>query len=391
MLQIDGKYSSSVAIVVVGFNRLNGLKRLLYSLERADYPNEDIPLVISIDCSGNHGVYDFVREYRWPHGKKFLNIQEERLGLKNHIIQCGDLTKYFEAVILLEDDLYVSSQFYNYTLRALEKYGNSEKIAQIALYKNEMNGYVGLPLEIEASGYDSFLIQATCSWGECWNRRMWKDFKNSLPLIDESQIQMCDMPKQIKGWTRAWSKFFYTFIINADKYVLYPMTSLTTNFNDAGGEHGSSGNFVQVPLLMNPIQFRMPDISSLSAYDVFYNNLKLYKHLGMTKDELCLDIYGFNPNINNRRYLLSTKQYPFKIIREYGLDMRPIESNILCDIPGKGIFLYDTTYADNKYSARGKYSEFLVEYFCKGLNPLLMLKEAIRIYYCKAKGKLSKK
>ena len=100
-----------IAIVVVGYNRLNSIKRLLQSLLDANYSHHDIPLVISIDCSGDEELYNFVIDFRWPFGDKYVNIQKERLGLKSHIFQCGDLTKLFKAVVLLEDDLYASHSF----------------------------------------------------------------------------------------------------------------------------------------------------------------------------------------------------------------------------------------------------------------------------------------
>ena len=103
-----------IAIVVVGYNRLKALKRLLNSLNDAHYDTNDVPLVISIDASGERALYDYVESYRWLHGDKYVNIQAERLGLKAHIIQCGDLTHYFKAVALFEDDLWVSPYFYHY-------------------------------------------------------------------------------------------------------------------------------------------------------------------------------------------------------------------------------------------------------------------------------------
>ena len=126
-----------VAIVCVGYNRIKSLSRLLNSLLCAKYPNNDIPLVISIDCSGDQSLYNYVREFKWPYGNKYVNIQEVRLGLKNHIYQCGDLTKYFKAIILLEDDLVVSPVFYSYVLQSLNVYSEEPRIAEISLYKNE--------------------------------------------------------------------------------------------------------------------------------------------------------------------------------------------------------------------------------------------------------------
>ena len=49
-----------IAVVVVGYNRLLSIKRLLESLERAEYPIDDVPLVISIDCSGDNDLYNYL-------------------------------------------------------------------------------------------------------------------------------------------------------------------------------------------------------------------------------------------------------------------------------------------------------------------------------------------
>ena len=71
------------AIVSVGYNRLPSQKRLLEMLVKADYEGyKNVPLVISIDCSGDEDLYDFARHFEWPHGDKYVIIREERMGLK---------------------------------------------------------------------------------------------------------------------------------------------------------------------------------------------------------------------------------------------------------------------------------------------------------------------
>lgn len=96
-----------IAIVVVGYNRLYPIQRLLKSLEAANYRESDIPLVLSIDCGGNDDLNSYVNGYKWPFGEKYVIVHEKRLGLKQHIFSCGDLTKYFKGIILLEDDIYM--------------------------------------------------------------------------------------------------------------------------------------------------------------------------------------------------------------------------------------------------------------------------------------------
>lgn len=206
-LRAENQNKSKVAIVCVGFNRIKSIKRLLESVLNAEYPSNDIPLVISIDCSGDIELYEYVKSIEWPYGQKYVNIQTKRLGLKDHIYQCGDLTDYFKAIILLEDDLYVSPHFYSYTLKVLEAYGDDKRIAQISLYKNERNGYVGLPFVNIQNGADVFLMQDVSTWGECWTKSMWDSFKQWRDSHTEKDILKIDMPYTIKRWTRAWSKY----------------------------------------------------------------------------------------------------------------------------------------------------------------------------------------
>lgn len=256
-----------LAIVVVGYNKVEGLKRLLSALNDSYYESQDIPLVISIDASGNEDVYNLVRDFRWDHGTKYLNFEDNRLGLKNHIFQCASLTKYFDGVIILEDDLFVSPYFYHYSTSVLNKYGSEEKVAGIALFKNEFNGFTGVPLQHIHNGYDVFAWQSVCSWGEIWNERMWNDFSEWLAQWEE-RFDEIDMPNRIKGWTRAWSKYVYAYIIEKDKYYIYPHEPVTTNFNDAGGEHGGGNNSIfQVSLLQGKKDYRLGDFTELEKYD----------------------------------------------------------------------------------------------------------------------------
>ena len=97
-----------IAVVVVGYNRSDSMRRILGSLAKADYKEKDIPLVISIDHSGREEVEQVAREFQWNYGPKEVICHKERLGLRKHIISCGDLTRRYGAVMILEDDLYVS-------------------------------------------------------------------------------------------------------------------------------------------------------------------------------------------------------------------------------------------------------------------------------------------
>ena len=336
------------AIVSVGYNRLNSQRRLLESVKKADFSNYDsVPLVISIDCSGDEKLYDFAKNFEWPYGEKYVILREKRMGLKEHILECGDLTKYFKGVILLEDDLCVAKNFYNYTVQMDQVYGDCEKVASISLYSNEMNGYCWLPLIRLRNESDVFADQAVSTWGEAWNTRMWTEFREWLAKTDIPWEQI-DMPHQIKEWTKAWSKFFDAYMVLEDKYSIFPYTSLTTNFSDAGEHGGANNTIVQVSLQQGCKQYATLPFEKLVKYDVYSNNLLLPEVLGIPRKDICLDLYGVRPNDNNCRYYLTVKRLPYKVVKSYGLFMRPQELNVIEDIPGNNIFLYDTSEKDSR-------------------------------------------
>lgn len=382
-------FKDKIAIVVVGYNRLHGIKRLLDSANKAHYIDNNIPLVISIDASGDQELYDFANNYQWKHGDKFVNIEKERLGLKKHIFQCGELTQFFKGIILLEDDLFVSPEFYNYASASLEKYGNNDNVAGIAFYSNEFNGFVGLPFHPLNNGSDCFAIQTVCSWGQMWNERMWSAFKAWLEMWDENFAPL-DMPETIKKWDRAWSKYFYAYIILNNKYFIFPYVSLSTNFNDGAGEHGSSSSpFVQVHLQYGHKQYLFMDFCELVKYDIYLQNIDLYDKLGINRTELSLDLYGQKlADGKSAKYILSTQKLDMKVVQSFGLAMRPIELNVIEDISGKGIYLYETEGAIiPKYSV----SEQMIDYMLAWFNKSILSKYCIKYHLNRVIGKFWKK
>ncbi|GAY76206.1 hypothetical protein NBRC111894_1760 [Sporolactobacillus inulinus] len=72
----------------------------------------------------------------------------------------------------------------------------------------------------------------------------------------------------------------------------------------------------------------------------------LERYLNFKPEDLCVDIYGQKP-LNNRKYLLTTKIYDYKVIKSFALEMRPQEANIINNIIGNSIFLYNTAIKNN--------------------------------------------
>ncbi|MCD8241542.1 MAG: glycosyltransferase [Lachnospiraceae bacterium] len=331
-----------IAIVAVGYNRPDSMRRLLSSLAEAQYDYEEIPLVISIDQSGEDDVAEVADAFCWQHGTKKVLRHPERLGLRRHIISCGDLTEQYGAVMILEDDLYVSPDFYNYAMQTLEKYGSHPRIAGIALNtRRELleSSYPFFPLH---TGYDVYFQQFASSWGQVWNRRMWTDFRvwyDAHPVLPEN----VNVPLTVLHYPdTSWAKFYQCYVVEQDKYYVFSYDSLSTNFGDAG-EHFDSGSAAyQSVLFYGTKHYRMPDFDEGVKYDIYGEPLGLGRYLGVPDGELTCDLWGRKQKASYKRYLLSCCGRPYKKLRQYSMSMKPLELNVIRQIPGSDLTLYDT-------------------------------------------------
>ena len=354
---------AKITLVVVGYNRADSIRRILYSLSRADYSYSNIRLVISLDYSGNEEVSRSAEDFEWKYGEKIVLCHPERLGLRRHIISCGDLTEKYGAVMILEDYLYVSPDFYNYAMRALDKYGEHPQIAGIALStKRELleSTFPFFPLR---NGYDVFFQQFATSWGQVWNERMWSTFREWYGRHPELPWHK-DVPESVLNYPEtSWAKFYQTYIVDTGKYFVYSYDSLTTNFGDAGQHFGSVSSSAQSVLFYGKRDYRMPEFENGIKYDIYGEPVGLGGYLGVPEEELTCDMWGRKRKEAYSRYVLSCRRLPYKVRKTFGMQMKPMELNVMEEIQGEGLFLYDTSFAaEDKEEASEHVHLRLLEY-----------------------------
>ena len=339
------------ALIVVGYKRINGLARLLNSLNTAEYFGEEPTLIISIDNSGDNTVELFAKDFKWHHGEKRIKTYAERQGLREHILKCGDMVDEFDAVAILEDDLYVSQGFFAYMKAAVEKYYDDERIAGISLYNYCWNENVGLPFQAAKSEYDGYFIQTSQSWGQVWMRKQWRAFRewykdNAGEIENDGTI-----PQVVVNWpASSWKKYHIKYCVTKDKYMVFPYESVSTCFSEVGEHCQRRDTFFQVPLLYGvKKEYMLPDLEDNKAvkYDVYFERLLAGEMIGdISGDDICVDLYGSKIDVRNR-YLLTTKNQSYKIVNKYGLCLKPQEENVFREIKGDEIFLYDTSFINN--------------------------------------------
>lgn len=331
------------AIVVVAYNRANSLKRILKFISKGFYPEGNIPLIISIDKGNNDDVIKIANDFEWTHGDKQVICHEVNLGLRAHIIECASRSREYGSVIILEDDLLVSPNFYNYVQAALAYSEDKDYIGGISLYNHQYNVHTSDPFWPVEDGYDNWYFQFASSWGEAWSYKQWQRFYDWYVVNKDVHLESDNFPPYVAAWSsKSWLKYFIKYLIESDKYFLYPRISLTSNCSDKG-EHaiGGDNTAFQVPLLYaNKSTYNFSSIQDSKAiYDAFYENMKLTDELAC--GPVTVDLYGYKP-VCNTRYLLSSKLLDYKIVTSYNCSMRPHEMNVLEGLAGEDLFLYDT-------------------------------------------------
>lgn len=329
-----------IAICVIAFNRLASLKRLLSSLDNAVYPCT-VKLYISVDKSDTNAVEKCAEEYIWKFGDKEVILHEENLGLRKHVINCGNLLKKHDAVIMLEDDIIVAPGFMLFARAAVEEYANRKEIAGISLYSFHINYHSTQPFIPLKEDSDVFMMQNAQSWGQVWMREAWNEFKVWYDENSGEFGMMPHLPSSICGWSnKSWLKYHTRYCIEKDKYFIYPYISYTSCFSDVGEHVKDSTPLFQTPMSLE-IEIRS-HFHPTVKYDTYFENQRIYEWLGMSHDELCIDYYGDSGNRKACRYWLSRLLLPFKVVKSFGLQLRPYELNIRYSVAGNDLFLYDT-------------------------------------------------
>jgi hypothetical protein len=338
------------AVVVCAYNRPQALARLLASLKKAYYPpGANIPLHISIDRSEagiSPEVLEVANQFNWLNGKKIVAPQSHHLGLVEHINYCGGLSQEYGAIILLEDDLFVSNSYYAFTNQALEFYCDDKRVAGISLYNLWFNGYTHnpfLPVQDEA---DIFFLQIPYTQGQAFTADQWAQFAfwqaNSNVMVSlQDKIHEMFLHFNADDWFPTRTKY----LIETDRFFVFPRVSLATGFGDAGTHFTRSSSFFQVPLQAEKKFFSLISLEDSNAvYDSFFEilpdrldrlvptfqNYAYEVDLNGTKSKRVLEMS------QDANFVLTTRSSRSPIY-SYAKAMRPLEANIIEEIPGDEI------------------------------------------------------
>jgi len=326
-------------IIIPAYSRAESLVRLLSALKRAIYPPSGVKLIISLDGGATQEVINVAREFSFASGTVQVITREKNLGLREHILWCGDQSLQYGSVIVLEDDLYVDPYFYIFAASSLRHYNSDPTVAGIALYSPEFNEFAGVPFRPAISGLAVYLMQIPCSWGQAWTAGQWAGFRGWYERANSEHVVACSrLPVAVKRWPESsWKKYYAAYLVFENKNFIYPYISYSTNCSDAGGFHIKGGtDFLQVSM---PTESRDWDESvflrfggDLVKYDSFMEPLdpEELKFLGLSRGSVEFDFYGLKPLsvLQEKEYAITSKRSSARK-KSIPLSFRPVEKNLL--------------------------------------------------------------
>jgi hypothetical protein len=346
---------SDMAVVVVVYNRPESLRRLFHSLEAAarNVPSCP-PLIVSVDGGGEHreACVALAHSVPWPAGKHVIE-RDAQLGLRNHVLACGDLTKYCEAVILLEDDLCVAPACLSFVANAVARYRDDPRIAGISLYSfiyNEFCAAAFVPID---DGSDTYFVRTASSWGQVWTRPQWTAFRDWLDR--EKSEEGIPVPNAVRSWpvTSSWKRAYNLYLADVGRYFVFPRFSFSTNMGDKGIHLGRDYTHLTAPLSVGRRTLSCGSFDrALARYDPFLeieaDALKAAAP-GLGSYDFDVDLTGTKPlEMLRKPLVLTCRTSPHPSIRSFGFRHFPAELNVIFEEPGEdfGLRRRDALSAD---------------------------------------------
>lgn len=362
-------------LIVIAYNRVRALQRLLQSLRAASYP-PNVRLIISIDAGGEQQrqVYEVAQRFGWPHGEKEVRPQERPLGLIDHVFACGDLSQQVGPIVLLEDDLFVSPVFYHFATQALDCYADDARIAGISLNALWFNGYTHQPFEPYLDDADVFFMQVPWYQGQAYTATQWARFmawreKASWPVTAADGLH----PMFTRFPETDWFPIKMKYLAQSQRYYVFPRHALTTNFGEVGTHFQQETDFFQVPLQTRRRQYRLHGLDrSLAVYDTFQEMTPTC--LNRLTDRFAaydytVDLNGTHtPATIGTEYVLTTQPMR-QPLASFGLHMRPRVANVVHGVPGHAISFGKTAALQTGRRARWMTRWRNVNYATRGKRP----------------------
>jgi hypothetical protein len=246
--------ASRAPIALFAYNRADYAERALRALARCP-ELADSPFYIFCDgakSAAGKAKVDAARNVVREHAPKHATIveRETNFGLARSIrTGVTELCEKYGRIIVLEDDLEVSSTFLGYMNAGLDRYAEDPRVMEIV-------GYM-YPVEV-AGPHDALFLPVTCSWGwatwarawakldsgQDWYDRMLRDRELRRRFdLDDAFPYFEMLTSQRRGEIDSWAIRWNLDVFANNGLVLFPRRSLLANRgHDGTGTHAEQSS-----------------------------------------------------------------------------------------------------------------------------------------------------
>jgi hypothetical protein len=227
LLSIGGR-RHDFEIIVLTMNRASSLNRLLNSIENTKYGGDVVKLSIKIDASSdNEAVIACARNFNFSHGPVVIHIAHVNKGLRDswlHAVSPNEMGR----VIIFEDDVDVSHEWYRWLKQAWSTYGHRTDLAGITLYRQTLIPKYPRRLEEIVNNHEPFLYSLVGSIGFSPHPGQWSKFLHWTQNTIDIETFNFSVPNIVfTYWWSAgkrrnmWTQTFIYFNILNDLYTLH--------------------------------------------------------------------------------------------------------------------------------------------------------------------------
>lgn len=228
-------------VIIFTYKRIDSLKLVIESLNKCAFIDRTEIFIFSDGAKGNGDeeevcvVRNYLLDIKTTHIS--LHFSEENNGLAKSIIEGVTKILYqYQKVIVLEDDLVVSSNFLIYMNRAINYYQKDRRIFSIAGYSIPITTPNNYP-------YDVYFLPRASSWGwatweDRWRTIDWtvNDYgafiknKNKVKSFNKGGSDMASMlKKQMNGRINSWAIRWCYHQFRTNTLTVYPVVSKVKN------------------------------------------------------------------------------------------------------------------------------------------------------------------
>jgi hypothetical protein len=307
-----------MVVNVFTYNRLDGLVRLLRSLEASDYLGRtDITLALFIDFTKNpdkptpaerRSVLEFLDRNgttMWSHGPLRVHRRDVNVGLKRSIMEAWYPLSDDETAAFFEDDIEVSPYWFRWVSTAITTHGPARtntdgadrKLLGVSLFRPIFDELSGKDVRLDNEN-NPFILQQPCSWGAVYFAGPWRRFRNwyeenrrDEPLLDDANDP--EIRPSSNSWDSksSWKKYLIKLMYLRGWFMIYPnfpnLESLSKNHLMPGEHPLPPKKKFKLPLvsageLSDETRLsmgRMPPLEEMQAFNVMFKRVGSFVQL----------------------------------------------------------------------------------------------------------------